>query len=171
MVGRKGCIPMTRDNISPSLAIPLATVYGEAANSSPGAWAAIAHVIMNRVNGRDWRHLSTPAAVCMHSGFDACSQNTPLYSNAIYYFENRGIVAVRDKMEALAGICLPIWAGTIPDTTQNSTLYYSPKAQKYLHDHNPSHYKEVPDWNFGILAECFPPNMVDGDDFKFWAYV
>ena len=60
---------MTQDD-----ATVFATIYGEAANSSPASWRAIAHVIMNRVGRREWWKHKTPAAIVAYTGFDAFKQ-------------------------------------------------------------------------------------------------
>ena len=48
----------------------VATIYGEAGNSSEVAWKSIASVIKNRVGKREWRKLDTVAKVIAGSELD-----------------------------------------------------------------------------------------------------
>ena len=71
----------------------VATIYGEAANSSEIAWKAITCVIMNRVGKREWSEYSSPIEIITKTGFDAYSHKTPLFTNALAYLNGKDSTA------------------------------------------------------------------------------
>lgn len=157
--------------ITDDFAIFAATIYGEAANQSEASWRAIAHVITNRVGKREWKNLKTPKAVIERSRFDAFKYKTKNYKlayqlistvNDISYISNA-------KVKQLASVVLPVYLGTDPDPTEESILYYSPKAQAALHESNPANYKAKPNWNFQVLVEVAVAGC-EKDDFCFYRY-
>ena len=162
---------MTLAALSPDIVISLATITGEAGASSPGAWAAVSHVIMNRAGKREWKRWISPGQVCANSGFDAFTQKTPGFRQSFDYFSDRNSLEPQPHFEEIIKTCHPILLGQIPDDTDNSTFYFSPKTQAILHQRDPLHYAPQPKWDFSLLIKCLPPNMLESDDFEFWRYI
>lgn len=151
---------MTEDN---NFNIFVATIYGEAANQSPASWKAIANVIMNRIKqGREWKKYKTPVEIIRNTGFDAYTQKNQPYTTAYNYLQNGTETPQGSKIDLLKITVKSIYDGTAADNTQDSVLYYSPKAQEKL-------YKKRPSWNFTLLEEVKVPGA-EQDDFKFFRY-
>lgn len=151
-----------------TLLIFLATVYGETAASSPAAWRAIASVIKNRVGRREWAKWETVAEIIAHTGFDAYSQQNAPYREALAYFKV-GLPHDNPRFKLLAETVTPIYLDgpRIPDIV----LYYSPKAQAWLHEHKPEQYHhDRPAWNWDELEQV-PVEGAEGDDFAFFKYI
>lgn len=151
--------------------ILVATVYGEAANSSEAAWQAIAFVIKNRVGKREWTQYKTISDIIKKTGFDAYTQrNVPYISAEKYLNENQDVKGNNAKIEKLISVLTPIYLNKGTDITGGAVLYYSPKAQAALHKINPNTWKEKPNWNFSMLSEVKIPGLIASDDFKFYKY-
>lgn len=151
--------------------ILVATVYGEAANSSETAWQAIAFVIKNRVGKREWTQYKTIGDIIKKTGFDAYTQrNVPYISAEKYLNENQDVKGNNTKIEKLISVLTPIYLNQGTDITGGAVLYYSPKAQAALHKINPRTWKEKPNWNFSMLTEVKIPGLIASDDFKFYKY-
>lgn len=151
--------------------LTLSTIVGEAGNSSNAAWKAVAHVICNRVGKREWSKLLTPGQVCQYSGFDAETQRTQGFREAMEYYSARLSRNPEPHFEEILLAVHPIIKGLVPDDTGNSVLYFSPRTQAALHAQFPAQYAQTPKWNFSILKQCFPPNLTPADDFAFFAYI
>ncbi len=75
--------------LSDELNLFVATVYGEAASSSPEAKRAVANVIVNRVGKREWSILKTVSDVIKFSHFDAYKNPNVPCKEATEYLKNR----------------------------------------------------------------------------------
>jgi murein DD-endopeptidase MepM/ murein hydrolase activator NlpD len=160
-------------SIDKNFVIFASTIYGEACGQSTASWKAIANVIMNRVGIREWKKYSTPAEVAKYSGFDACTQRTPNYKHA----ENQinavnAIDEIKDGLvKKLAIAVLPIYENREEDFTNGCQLYYSPKAQKALHEKNPAAYTSIkPKWAKSELLEQIVVPGTEKDDFAWYRY-
>lgn len=153
--------------MSEELKLFLATIYGEAALSSSCAWHAIASVILNRVNSREWRDMDTVEAVIRESGFDAYKETNGPFLRAMRCFET-GDLAKNSKLVKLLDTVLPLYERKLAPIP-HIVMYYSPKAQALLHHSKPTRYRETPPWNFNLLQEV-PVFGAEGDDFKFFRY-
>jgi hypothetical protein len=158
-----------RGSFKEEFKIMVATIYGEAANSSEIAWKAIAHVIMNRVGYREWKEHKTPKEVIKNTGFDAYTYKNEPYKKAYKYMSNTSRKN-NENIERMIEAVRPIYIGKEKDITDGAVLYYSPEAQKDLHKEKPSKYKERPSWNFDIIKEANIDGLRDTDDFKFYKY-
>jgi hypothetical protein len=156
--------------LSDELKIMIATIYGEAANSSPTAWKAVAWVIMNRIGYREWAKYNNVKDIIINTGFDAYKHQTKEYKNAINYLNGKNTDARLDTINQIAKITYNIYNRLDTDITENSVLYYSPNAQAYLHKRNPSMYAKKPKWNFSLLTEVKISGLLETDDFKFYKY-
>ena len=161
--------PTTSSAVTDEFKLTVATIYGEAATTSEASWEAIANVIMNRVGKREWgaRGLNTVADVIKYSGFDAYTYSNAPYRTAVKYLDNRD--GSNAKIERLIAITTAIYGRKTGDITGGAVLYYSPKAQKALHERYPSLYPEIPKWNFDLLQEVKVQGCKN-DDFKFYKY-
>jgi hypothetical protein len=149
----------------------VATIYGEAGNSSEAAWTAIAHVIVNRVGTREWTAFQTVTAVIQNTGFDAYTQQTTPFKHALAAMKHRAAHHVNSVVERIIKAVRPVYLEQGVDTTSNAVLYYSPKAQAILHKAHPKLYpNETPPWKFELLKEITVPGLRSTDDFKFFAY-
>jgi hypothetical protein len=149
----------------------VATIYGEAGNSSEAAWNAIAWVIMNRMGTREWSAFQTAKAVIRNTGFDAYTQKTAPYHHAMAAMKRRSLHHQNPVVERIIRIVRPVYLSLASDPTSGAVLYYSPKAQAALHKANPSMYKrESPPWKFELLKQVSIPGLTSLDDFKFYAY-
>lgn len=149
----------------------VATVYGEAANSSETAWQAVAFVIKNRVGNREWARYKSVAEIVKKTGFDAYTQRNSPYVTAEKYLNDHSQKRIKNaKIDRLVEVLAPVYTGEKADITNGSVLYYSPKAQGALHKTNPQIWKETPAWNFAILQESSIPGLLSTDDFKFYRY-
>ncbi len=150
------------------LRVFLATIYGEAAQSSPAAWKAVASVIVNRVGKREWYKLKTPLRVIAHSGFDAFSQRNAPYHVADQYFSKDPQMVPWPPLERLRAAVVPIFDGIEPPTT-DAQLYYSPRAQEALHSRSPKIWPVRPRWKFDLLESVIVPGT-EADDFAWFRY-
>lgn len=146
----------------------ISVIYGEANLSSETSWKAIANVIMNRIGEKEWANYATATDVIMYSGFDAFTDKNSPYREAETYFENRDYS--NDVIERMIEVVLPIYSGEENDITGGAVLYYSPKAQEALHEHNPQKYSKIPPWDFSQLEEISIDGLDSDDDFKFYKY-
>ena len=147
----------------------IATIYGEAAGSSPAAWRAIASVILNRVGVREWRKHKTPFDVIVNSGFDAFAQENAPYRVAYRRLGNPLDVPQPDSvLGRLRAAVMPIYSRQEPPTT-SAVLYWSPKAQAALHALKPGIWRALPRWDFGLLEEVKVAGA-EKDDFRFYRY-
>lgn len=46
---------------------------------------------------------------------------------------------------------MPIYRGETVDISNEAIMYYSPNAQKDMHDQYPLKYLEKPNWNFSLV--------------------
>lgn len=157
--------PLTEEEI-----LFIATIYGEAALSSPFAWLAIASVILNRVDRGEWkkRGLNTVTLVIKKSGFDACTDQNAPFMRAVRLLSTGGRRKEAPKLSQLVDLVMPMYRagkGSISDIV----IYYSPKAQRLLHRARPTKYDEKPDWNWSLLEEVKIP-AAEKDDFWFGKY-
>lgn len=163
--------------MSEELRIFLATIWGEAAQSSADAWKAIASVIMNRVGVREWHKWKTPVEIIQRTGFDAYSHRNAPYRNAEKYFRDwhpGGDLPRSERLESLYQAAYLIYYGREPRTT-DAVLYYSPKAQAKLHGlsskpgYNGPRWPAKPRWNFDLLEQVQIPGT-EKDDFHWFRY-
>ena len=143
------------------------TIYGEANLSSEVTWQAIACLIMNRIGVKEWAEYATPIEVIKYSGFDAYSYPNQPFKEAKVYFENRDYT--NEKIERMIELVIPIYRGEVDDITGGAVLYYSPNAQKALHEEHPQKYPEKPTWDFSKIEEV-EIEGTENDDFKFYRY-
>jgi hypothetical protein len=149
------------------LRVFLATIYGEAAQSSEAAWKAIASVIMNRVGVREWSRWKTPLDIIRETGFDAFDHRNSPYITAWKALQTPYIASLLPAMGRLIAACQPIYEGGA--RTTDAQLYYSPKAQAALHKKNPRVWPAVPRWKFELLEAVDVPGT-EKDDFAFFRY-
>jgi hypothetical protein len=161
---------ITNSVFSEEFKILIATIYGEAANSSESAWKAIICVIMNRIGKREWSEYSSPLEIITKTGFDAYSHKTPLYINALAHLNGKKSSANTRIIREIADAIYNIYKKSEVDFTNNSILYYSPKAQAQLHKKLPKKYKKQPPWNFSVIEEVAISSLSPQDDFKFYKY-
>jgi LysM repeat protein len=144
------------------------TIYGEAAGCSQKSWKTIAHVIMNRVNNRWWRKHKTPLEVIQKTGFDAHTHKNLPYKKAMKQFSSNDF---SDALKALISAVQPIHDGKEVDNTSGAIAYFSPKAQKSLHNKNPSLYRsEVPSWATSSELEVVTVAGTENDDFRWYKF-
>lgn len=165
----KGQKTLAKPFVVPEWAMFAATVWGEAANCSPAAWRAVASVILNRVNSGEWkrRGLDTIAKVISKSGFDAFTQQNRPYREAFSHLIacSEGICNVT----RLEQVVLPLYLGH-EEPIPGIVLYYSPKAQKLLHERNPDIWRSTrPNWNWSLLEQVAIPGA-ENDDLAFFQY-
>ncbi len=156
------------------MTVLLATVYGEAANQSEAAWKAVAHTIMNRYKFKEWKKYKSVLELIANSGFDAFTHRNIPYQRAYAYFSEGRNKSTNARLENFYKILLPIYQGKeFPHNDERYVMYYSPKAQAYLHQKNPKLYKsDKPYWakKPDVLVEVKVPGC-EGDDFAFFKYV
>lgn len=144
----------------------LATIYGEAANSSPASWKAIASCILNRVGRREWKKHDTVLKVIANTGFDAFEhENTP-YRQAMDLLKKQpaGMGALARLVETVT----PLYEGKV-EPIPHLQLYFSPKAQAALSAKNPKMWPAFPSWNFKLLERMAIPGT-EADDFAWFRY-
>ena len=148
----------------------LATIAGEAINSSPAAWRAVASTIMNRVGVREWKKRTTPLQVIAHTGFDAFNQRNQPYCRAWKYF-GAGRPATDGKLDALKKEVINIFLAPKVNAIPGIILYFSPRAQAMLHKLHPDKYRhEVPTWALSPLVEEVKVPGTEKDDFRWFRY-
>jgi hypothetical protein len=148
------------------LRIFLSCIYGEAANSSPASWKAIASCILNRVGKREWKKHDTALKVIANTGFDAFEHENDPYQMAMDHLKRNpsGMGALARLVETVT----PLYEGgeaPIP----HLVLYFSPKAQAALHAKHPEKWPAFPSWNFKVLERIYVPGT-EGDDFAWFRY-
>jgi len=153
------------------LCVFLATVYGEAANESLAAQKAVAHTIMNRFEYREWKKYKTIHELIAGSGFDAFTQRNIPYARAYSYFSKERLVGTNNRLEDFYAALLPIYERT-EFAHDRYVLYYSPKAQAFLHNKNPQQYTRIkPKWAESPLVMEVKVPGCEKDDFAFYKYV
>jgi len=160
------------------LRVFLATIYGEAAGSSPAAWKAIAHTMFNRVGFREWRDQKTVLRVIANTGFDAFTRRNAPYNHAYDILENVDtdpeFAALPPVLAHLCETVIPVYCerlGRPSGLHVGQVLYYSPKAQASLHASRPDVYKaDRPYWAKSPELEVVDCRLAPGDDFIFFRY-
>ncbi|WP_256701028.1 RHS repeat domain-containing protein [Paenibacillus sp. P46E] len=157
--------------LTEELVIMIATIYGEAANSSETSWEVIANVMMNRVETGEWKKYTSVLEIIKHTGFDAYTQKNQPYKEAMDYLESRGGKGSKENtyIEKLIQTVVDVYFNKREDITGGAVLYYSPKAQAALHNKYPKSYKENPPWNVKLLTQVKIKGL-ENDDFKFYKY-
>lgn len=152
------------------LCVFLATVYGEAANESLAAQKAVAHTIMNRFQFKEWKKYKTIHELIAGSGFDAFTQRNIPYQRAYAYFSDRR-QSTNARLEDFYAALLPIYERKeFPE--DRHVLYYSPKAQAFLHNKDPKRYTRIkPKWADSPLVVEVKVKGCEKDDFAFYKYV
>ena len=141
----------------------IATIYGEGGICNEKTWQALAHATVNRFGVREWREYTSVADIIKHSGFDAYGGEN--YLDAQEYLRNRDYS--NEKIERMIDVVLPIYRGEEEDITNNAVFFYSPEAQKQLHEKDPSTYRETPDYVNDKTEEVF---ISGTEKFKFYKY-
>ncbi len=159
--------------MSEELTVFLATIYGEAANQSEAAWKAIAHTIMNRFQFREWKKYATIHELIAGSGFDAFTQRNIPYQRAYSYFSRDRLTGTNERLEGFYKLILPIYESKeYPHNDERYVMYYSPKAQAFLHNKDPKTYTRIkPKWADSPLVREVKVPGCEADDFAFYAYV
>lgn len=165
--------PESKEVYEPEFALFVATVYGEAASQSEGAWKAVGSVIMNRLNNKRFaygprgsKQIPITVKEVVETGrFDAQWRRNEAFRQAEAYFKGEGKPL---KIDELIISMKPIFYGNI--VTTDAVMYYSPKTQQYEHKHDPVNYKELPDWDFNVIEEASVKDLRKKDDFKFYRY-
>ncbi len=153
------------------LIIFLATIYGEAAGQSIAAKKAVAHVIMNRFGFHEWKKYQTIREMIELSGFDAYTQLNQPYQRAMVYFQGERNHKTIQNMEDMYAAVLPIF-NRLELPQEKIVLYYSPKAQAYLHNKNPKLYTHIkPKWADSPLVKEVKMLGCENDDFAFYKYL
>jgi hypothetical protein len=151
------------------LKVFLATIYGEAAQSSPAAWRAIASVILNRVGYREWSRRKSPLEVIQRTGFDAYQHRNAPYVATEKLLADPDAIPATSPLGRLMAAVLPVYGGREPRTT-DAVLYWSPRAQARLHKMRPGVWPERPAWRFELLEEL-KVDGTEGDDFRWYRYI
>lgn len=148
----------------------LATVYGEAANQSESAWKAVAYTIMNRFDFREWKKY-TNLIDLIKNDFDAATDQNIPFLKARHYFVLRGEIQPIARLERLYYVVFPIYEKK--DVSKDRiVMYYSPKAQEFLHDKDPKKYTRIkPKWAESPLVKEVKMPGCEQDDFSFFMYV
>ncbi|MEN6670713.1 hypothetical protein AAJP47_10075 [Psychrobacter sp. B38] len=144
------------------------TIAGEAGGSSDEAIKTVARSIITRTGFREWKTYATAFEVIKHSGYDAYTDrsSSPNYK-VVYKAMSSG--RLDDLSRKIIKLVEPIYKRELPDETGMLSLYYSPKAQKALHEKNPKKYKEKPPWNFSVLERVYIAGTSE-DDFNWYRY-
>ena len=125
---------------------------------------------MNRIGRYEWKAHKTAKAIVTKTGFDAYTDQTPLYVKAYKHLggEKQEKAALIDSM---AKVLEPIYNKKETDSTSDAILYYSPQAQAQLHKKYPQKYRENPSWvKSPAIEEVQPEGLLPTDDFKFYKY-
>jgi Cell Wall Hydrolase len=165
----KGQKTLANPFVVPEWPMFAATIWGEAANCSPSAWRAIASVILNRVNSGEWKRqgLDTVAKVISKSGFDAFTQQNRPYREAFLTLIDSPQGS--GNVTRLVQVVQPLYLGH-EEPIPGVVLYYSPKAQKLLHQKNPDVWRSTrPNWNWSLLEQVAIPGA-EADDLAFFKY-
>ncbi len=142
----------------------VATIYGEAANSSIRSWEIIAHSMRNRIGFGNWTEYSTIYAIATTTGYDAYTRKNNPYNEAMSQFKSEKISS---SLKTLINTVRPIYEGKIKDDTSGVVFYWSPKAQKQLHRDNPKLYTTaIPDWVKDNKKEIVKIAGTEKDDFQ-----
>lgn len=142
----------------------VATIYGEAANSSIRSWEIIAHSMRNRIGFGNWTEYSTIYAIATTTGYDAYTRKNDPYNEAMSQFKSEKISS---SLKTLINTVRPIYEGKIKDDTNGVVFYWSPKAQKQLHRDNPKLYTTaIPDWVKDNKKEIVKIAGTEKDDFQ-----
>lgn len=150
------------------LKIFISTIYGEAACSSVAAQRAIASVIMNRIDRLEWAKYDTAREIIAHTGFDAYTQENIPFKAAFRALGQGFKPNAETPLAHLYSAVLPIYLQQEPPTT-DAVLYYSPRAQSFLHNQKPGLYPERPRWDFSKIILVNVPGT-ENDDFAFYTY-
>lgn len=144
------------------------TIAGEAGGSSDEAIKTVARSIITRTGFREWKSYATAFEVIKNSGYDAYTDrsSSPNYK-VVYNAMSSG--RLDDLSRKIIKLVEPIYKQELPDETGMLSLYYSPKAQKALHEKNPKKYKEKPPWNFSVLERVYIAGT-SKDDFNWYRY-
>ena len=144
------------------------TIAGEAGGSSDEAIKTVARSIITRTGFREWKSYATAFEVIKYSGYDAYTDksSSPNYK-VVYKAMSSG--RLDDLSRKIIKLVEPIYKQKIPDETGMVSLYYSPKAQKALHEKYPKKYKERPPWNFSQLERVYIAGT-SKDDFNWYRY-
>jgi len=140
----------------------LATIAGESIGQGATAWAAIGHVIMNRVADRkhEWKEFNTVTKVIQQPwAFTCYTRQETEYVKAKKYLDNR--TKTNELYEELIRVALPIYNNTTTDTTKGAQLYYSPDSM------DPPGTKPL--WDFDKLVEI-TISGINSNDFRFYKY-
>lgn len=153
------------------LAVFLATVYGEAASQSIAAKKAVAHTIMNRFQFHEWKKYETVLELIEKSGFDAYTQLNLPFQGALKYFQVLRNSKTIQNLEDLYKAVWPIYKKE-EFSEERIVLYYSPRAQAYLHNRDPERYTRLkPKWADSPLVKEVKMPGCEKDDFAFYKYV
>lgn len=157
--------------MSEELCVFLATIYGEASNQSEAAWKAVAHTIVHRFQFHEWKKYATIHDLIAGSGFDAFTQRNIPYQRAYDYFSKERSINTNPRMEQFYNVVFPIY-DTLQHDTERYVMYYSPKAQAFLHNKDPKTYTRIkPKWADSPLVREVKVPGCEADDFAFYAYV
>jgi hypothetical protein len=147
----------------------IATVYAEAANSYQGsdakkayelssvtAWQAVASVIINRIETYPYKtpgqHPSSVRSVITKTGFDAYTNQTPQYKEAMDFMDNHPLWVWEDEHQKydpnesnISKLLEVIWNSIqhiyrTKEITTDAVHYFSPRSQQYKHEHTPQLY-------------------------------
>jgi hypothetical protein len=150
------------------LKVFIATIYGEAAGLKPATWRAIASVIINRVGRLEWSRWKTPYDIIKYSGFDAFIHRNRPFLEALRIMETKALMPGTALARLYAEVT-PIYNRSAPPTT-DAVLYFSPRAQRSLHEKRPDIWPARPRWNFDLLERLYVPGT-EGDDIEFYRYI
>ncbi|MCP3142996.1 hypothetical protein [Pyxidicoccus xibeiensis] len=169
-------MPVVPPERQEEFALFVGTIVGEAIGQCEAAWKGVAHTIMNRVarTYEKWEDCLTPSEVIVKTGFDGRKHDNS--KAALEYMKSPAASSYlyRDKIEQLISAVTAIFmrqAGDCGDVV----FFYSPKAQRQLHEQKPSEYPLVP----GFVGQKGDKELVDitatvlgnsKDDFRFFAF-
>lgn len=151
----------------------IATIFAETSVCSNTAGVAVANVIMNRVNNKtysSWASYNTAQEIIENTGFDAYSQKTGNYQDAMSYLNGTYYNKILSEyVDKLIEICMPVYWGEVDDITNGAVFYYSPKKQAELHKIYPQIYPEIPSFMDEPLEEVKIPGT-ENDDLRFYKF-
>jgi len=143
----------TREDLTDSQRIFVATIAGEGIGSGSQAWQWIAHVIVNRVDHQTrWTQHTTTNAIIRHTGFDAYTQRNTEFRRAMDYLAHGNVDAFhRPIYRDLINTVIPIYYRMQNDITGGATHFYSPVSmtQRGSSPHWASAYERIPAGDIG----------------------
>ena len=170
-------MPVVPPERQEEFALFIGTIAGEAIGQSEAAWKGVAHTIMNRVARKyeKWEYCHTPTEVIVKTGFDGRKHDNCKAALEYLKAPAASAYAYREKVDQIITAVTAIFMRQAGDGG-GVVFFYSPKAQRQLHEQNSSEYPLVP----AFTKQKGEKELVDitsqvlggaKDDFKFYAFM